>query len=73
MIQGYPTLKYFSAGVPEDYQGGRTKEDLLDFANRKFETHKPPKELKQMVSQKEFNEYCRESDGFCLIAFLPHL
>jgi protein disulfide-isomerase-like protein len=28
-IQGYPTLKYFQHGVPEDYSMGRTKEDLL--------------------------------------------
>jgi protein disulfide-isomerase A6 len=72
-VQGYPTMKFFKGGVPEDYNGGRSKSDLVGFANLKGESHKPPKELKELVDQSVYNDYCVESDGLCLIAFLPHI
>lgn len=36
-IQGFPTLKWFSTGdpVPISYEGGRSKEDFVDFINEK--------------------------------------
>ncbi|KAI9143320.1 thioredoxin-like protein [Paraphysoderma sedebokerense] len=37
-IQGYPTIKFFGAGKdkkPEDYNGGRTEEDFVEFLNKK--------------------------------------
>lgn len=42
-MQGYPTLKFFSAGNPEDYNGGRSKSDLISFVENKAETITPPK------------------------------
>lgn len=59
-VQGYPTLKYFNAGIAEEYNSGRTKEDLVQFAQRKYESQKPPKEVKQMLSQKDFDDYCKD-------------
>jgi len=38
-------MKYFNAGEPEDYNGGRTKSDLVDFAENKASLYTPPKEL----------------------------
>jgi len=32
-VQGFPTLKFFVDGTPEDYKGGRTLEDLIAFVN----------------------------------------
>ncbi|KAG0056696.1 hypothetical protein BGZ83_003939 [Gryganskiella cystojenkinii] len=38
-VTGYPTIKYFAAdGTVEDYQGGRSEQDFLDFINKKAGT-----------------------------------
>jgi protein disulfide-isomerase-like protein len=39
-VSGFPTIKYFPAGSkePEDYSGGRTAPDMVDFINRKAGT-----------------------------------
>jgi len=34
-VTGFPTLKLFTKGKPEDYTGGRTLEDLIQFVNSK--------------------------------------
>jgi len=34
-VQGYPTLKYFNAGSVEDYNGGRSESDFIEFSERK--------------------------------------
>jgi protein disulfide-isomerase A6 len=36
-VQGFPTLKFFPKGstTPEDYNGGRTAEDIIGFINEK--------------------------------------
>ncbi len=72
-VQGYPTLKFFTAGKVEDYNGGRGKSDLTSFAGLKAQTAKPPKELQEMVDQSMFDDYCKNHDGLCFIAFLPHI
>ncbi|XP_028832691.1 protein disulfide-isomerase tmx3a isoform X2 [Denticeps clupeoides] len=33
-IHGYPTIKLFKAGVPFNYNGPRTKDDIVEFVNR---------------------------------------
>lgn len=33
--QGYPTIKFFAKGTAEDYQGGRSVEDFIEFLNKK--------------------------------------
>lgn len=41
-VQGYPTLKYFPAGStePENYEGPRTAEGMLEFLNSKAGTER---------------------------------
>ena len=72
-MQGYPTLKLFQQGQAEDYQGGRTKEDLLLFLNNKAATLKPPKQVERLINQEQFEKDCKEAEGVCVIAFLPHI
>lgn len=39
-VRGYPTLKWFAAGStdPEDYNGGRSPDDIINFINEKAGT-----------------------------------
>ena len=41
-VTSYPTIKFFPAGskTPEDYNGGRSEADLLQFINGKAGTHR---------------------------------
>jgi protein disulfide-isomerase A6 len=34
-VSGYPTIKFFAKGVAEDYQGGRSVDEFIDFLNKK--------------------------------------
>jgi protein disulfide-isomerase A6 len=34
-VNGYPTIKFFAKGTGEDYQGGRSAEDFIEFLNKK--------------------------------------
>lgn len=36
-IQGFPTLKFFSNGVDSEYQGGRTKSDIVAWMRKKLD------------------------------------
>jgi len=39
-VRGYPTIKYFMGGSPEDYKGGRTYSDLKSFVDENLSS--PP-------------------------------
>jgi len=43
-VTGFPTIKFFPKGsknkVPEDYEGGRTERDLVNYLNEKCGTHR---------------------------------
>ena len=43
-VKSYPTIKWFKAGStkPEDYSGGRSEADLVDFVNKNAGTHRTP-------------------------------
>jgi len=72
-VQGYPTIKAFVNGKAEDYSGARDKSSFLSFAESFKDAVKPPKELGQLNSQAVFDDYCIDSKGVCLIAFLPNI
>ena len=72
-VQGYPTIKAFVNGKAEDYNGARDKSSFLSFASTHKDAVKPPKELGQLTSQEIFDDYCIESKGVCIIAFVPNL
>eukprot|EP00299_Pterocystis_sp_00344_P011055 c50_g1_i1.p1 GENE.c50_g1_i1~~c50_g1_i1.p1 ORF type:complete len:310 (-),score=60.05 c50_g1_i1:68-997(-) len=46
LIQGYPTIKFFAKGAntenPEEYNGGRTEADMVEFINSKAGTLRLP-------------------------------
>lgn len=63
-VQGYPTIKYFSPGQKDassatDYNGGRTGNDIVNWALEKLAENVPAPEIKQVfalykVSEREF-------------------
>ena len=50
-VQGYPTIKYFPKGgaEPEDYQGGRTADDIVGWVNNKVGTARRIKSVPSSV------------------------
>jgi len=73
-VQGYPTIKYFAPGStePEDYDGGRTADAIVKWAEEKFAENIPPPEVLQATSQEVVTAGC-ENHPLCVIAFLPHI
>ena len=46
-VNGYPTIKYFGSNKekPEEYSGGRSEADIVDFATAKWQDQMPPPEV----------------------------
>ena len=62
-VRGYPTIKYFPAGVksgPEEYDGGRTSDDIVAWALGKHVENIPPPELVQITKQADIEEHCEK-------------
>jgi len=74
-VRGYPTIKYFPAGKkssPQEYDGGRTSDDIISWALEKHGESIPSPELVQITKQSDVEENCA-SKSLCVIAFLPHI
>lgn len=74
-VQGYPTIKYFPAGRksdPEEYDGGRTASDIVNWALERHVENIEPPEVVQITSAEVLSEHC-DSKPLCVIAFLPHI
>jgi protein disulfide-isomerase A6 len=75
-VQGYPTIKYFPAGPksggPEEYDGGRTADDIVTWALSRHTENIAPPEVVQLTSDEVLKENC-ESKPLCVMAFLPHI
>ncbi|XP_054269604.1 protein disulfide-isomerase A6 homolog [Macrosteles quadrilineatus] len=76
-VQGYPTIKFFPPGKKdsssvEDYNGGRTSSDIVNWALEKLAENVPAPEVKQVVSEKVLKEACEEKP-LCVVSVLPHI
>ncbi|XP_075869575.1 protein disulfide-isomerase A6 [Nelusetta ayraudi] len=72
-IRGFPTIKIFRKGEePEDYQGGRTRGDIIARALDLFSDNAPPPELAEIVNEDVVKKTCGDSQ-LCVIAVLPHI
>ncbi|KAL3052382.1 hypothetical protein OYC64_005015 [Pagothenia borchgrevinki] len=72
-IRGFPTIKIFRKGEePEDYQGGRTRGDIIARALDLFSDHAPPPELLEILSEDTLKKTCEDSQ-LCVIGVLPHI
>jgi protein disulfide-isomerase A6 len=73
-VQGYPTIKYFAPGSAEaeEYDGGRTADAIVKWAEEKFAENIPAPEAVEAVSEAVVAAACEEHP-LCVIAFLPHI
>eukprot|EP00771_Trimastix_marina_P003029 gnl/Trimastix_PCT/421.p2 GENE.gnl/Trimastix_PCT/421~~gnl/Trimastix_PCT/421.p2 ORF type:complete len:365 (+),score=138.81 gnl/Trimastix_PCT/421:3-1097(+) len=71
-VRGYPTLKFFpnGNGKPEDYQGGRTAEDMGKFIQEKtgMRMKLAPNPVLELTSQ-TFDQIVLDPETHALIAF----
>lgn len=75
-VRGFPTIKVFGAGkkdgTAEDYEGGRSVSDIVNFALEKFTETLPPPEVKELTSQDVLTNTCKDVQ-LCIISVLPHI
>ncbi|XP_003744350.1 protein disulfide-isomerase A6 homolog [Galendromus occidentalis] len=76
-VRGYPTIKYFPAGPKdsnsaEEYNGGRTADDIVAWASEKAAENAPPPEVVQLTNEKVLNAACSDNQ-LCIVAVLPHI
>ncbi|XP_022694430.1 protein disulfide-isomerase A6 homolog [Varroa jacobsoni] len=76
-VRGYPTIKYFPAGPKdrssaEEYNGGRTADDIVAWASEKALENAPPPEVIQLTNEKLLIDACTDNQ-LCVVAVLPHI
>ncbi|XP_032998990.1 protein disulfide-isomerase A6 [Lacerta agilis] len=72
-IRGFPTIKVFQKGEePVDYEGGRTKSDIVARALDLFSDNAPPPELLEIISEDVLKQTC-DAHQLCIISVLPHI
>ncbi|XP_062858359.1 protein disulfide-isomerase A6 [Trichomycterus rosablanca] len=72
-IRGFPTIKIFrKEEEPEDYQGGRTRSDIVARALDLYSDNAPPPELFEILNEDILKKTC-DDHQLCVIAILPHI
>lgn len=72
-IRGFPSIKIFQKGEePMDYEGGRTKADIVARALDLFSENAPPPEIFEILNEDVVKKTCEEHQ-LCVIAVLPHI
>ncbi|XP_049613261.1 protein disulfide-isomerase A6 isoform X2 [Syngnathus scovelli] len=72
-IRGFPTIKIFRKGEePEDYQGGRSRRDIIEKALDLFSDNAPAPELLEILNEDVLKKTCEDSQ-LCIIGILPHI
>ncbi|XP_061668622.1 protein disulfide-isomerase A6 [Syngnathoides biaculeatus] len=72
-IRGFPTIKIFRKGEePEDYQGGRSRGDIIERAMDLFSDNAPAPELLEILNEDVLKTTCEDSQ-LCIIGILPHI
>lgn len=76
-IQGYPSIKFFGGGPKDrdsaqDYDGGRTASDIVNWALEKYSENIPAPEVVQLTSEEVTKKTC-EDKPLCVVSVLPHI
>jgi protein disulfide-isomerase A6 len=73
-IKGYPTLKFFPKGstTPEDYQGGREANDIIEFINKKTgsraKVNKPASDV-TVLTNANFDSIVKDANKHVFVEF----
>jgi len=74
-IQGFPTIKVFGAGKKdgsaEEYDGGRTADDIVRWATEKHSDSIPAPEVIQLTSDQALKTACEGQ--ICIVSILPNI
>ncbi|GLV37609.1 calcium-binding protein 1 [Carabus blaptoides fortunei] len=76
-IQGYPTIKVFASGKKDrnsvsDYNGGRTGNDIVQWALEQLAENIPAPDIIQIVDENSFKNAC-DQKPLCVVSVLPHI
>ncbi|KAB7501103.1 Protein disulfide-isomerase A6 [Armadillidium nasatum] len=71
-VRGYPTIKFFHKGEVQEYDGGRTSDDIVRWALEKASSSIEPPEVYEVVKEKVLSTACKEHP-ICIVAVLPHI
>uniref|UniRef100_A0A348G610 protein disulfide-isomerase n=1 Tax=Odontomachus monticola TaxID=613454 RepID=A0A348G610_ODOMO len=76
-IKGYPTIKYFPPGKKDadsaqEYDGGRTSGDIVNWALEKLSENIPAPEVTQITSEQSLKTAC-EDKPICVVSVLPDI
>ncbi|KAJ8387929.1 hypothetical protein AAFF_G00148630 [Aldrovandia affinis] len=72
-VRGFPTIKIFQKGEePADYEGGRSRSEIVARALDLFSSNSPPPELLEILNQDLLKKTC-EDYQLCIISVLPHI
>ncbi|CAN7998936.1 unnamed protein product, partial [Ixodes hexagonus] len=76
-VKGFPTIKFFPGGKKdassaEEYNGGRTADDIVQWGLEKAAESAPPPELHQVTESKVLQDAC-ENNQLCVVSVLPHI
>ncbi|XP_043460949.1 protein disulfide-isomerase A6 homolog [Leptopilina heterotoma] len=76
-VNSYPTIKFFAAGKKDsdsvsEYDGGRTSNDIVNWAMEKLTESIPAPEIVQVTNEEKLREAC-EDKPLCIVSVLPHI
>ncbi|XP_033123400.1 protein disulfide-isomerase A6-like isoform X2 [Anneissia japonica] len=74
-VRGYPTIKYFAHGKKngeaEDFNGGRTSGDIVNWAMDKFAETLPPPEVLEIINKEVLDTAA--ANPLCVVSVLPDI
>ncbi|CAH1788364.1 unnamed protein product [Owenia fusiformis] len=71
-VSGYPTLKWFKDGQPNDYEGPREKMGIVQYMQEKTDpNYKPPPESVLTLTKDNFDETVNDADLILVEFYAP--
>lgn len=76
-VQGFPTIKFFPAGAKsrdsaQEYDGGRTSNEIVQWALDKYVDNIPAPEVFELTSEDVYKKACDKSP-LTIVSVLPHI
>jgi len=78
-VRGYPTIKVFPGGANKsasdasEYEGGRTTQQIVQYALAEVDRTGVPKEIPELTGPDVLKSSCGGTNKICVLAALPHI